>query len=396
MAGWTCNGKAKDNNKYPNQHTSGLHEPYQNFGSECVVCGLTKEQVLGGGDEAAKKIISAIVALAAVLAAAGLGHWFLRPCPIEQQKSGFTCVPAPSPTQSASVPGVQPYRTLADVPDVPNMIVRYGGSTSFAPLRSPAFVQQILQSHPGFNLSYTGALPGEKPGSGSGIRMLIEGQLSVAESSRTLKDEEFEQAKTRGFQLEQIPIAIDGIALYVNRDLQMSGLTATQVKDIFTGRITNWKQVGGPNLEIRPFSRDPQDGGTPEFFQEKVLSEEGFALSIQKNYIQDTTLSLRTVAGTSGGIGYATASEVCNQQTVKVLAIARDENSPFVSPCNGDKVAQGDLANDTYPITRRLFVIIKRDGTLDQKAGIAYANLLLSDEGQQLIQEAGLVPIRTR
>jgi phosphate transport system substrate-binding protein len=225
--------------------------------------------------------------------------------------------------------------------------------------------------------------------------MLIEGQLSFAQSSRSVKDEEFARAKTRGFTLEQIPLAIDGIALYVDPQLSVSRLTVSQVKDIFTGKITNWSQVGGPNLEIKPFSRDPNDGGTPEYFKEKVMSKEAFALSVQP-YMRDTTTLIRQVAKTFGGIAYATASEVCNQSLVRPMPLAKAENQIAVSPCNGKQVNLADFGNGAYPITRRLFVIIRRDGGGDQQAGIAYVNMLLSDEGQQLVEQAGLFPLRTR
>ena len=105
---------------------------------------------------------------------------------------------------------------LADVPHVPSMTVRYGGSTTLAPLRSLEIVSVIEQSHPGFRLIYTIPTYPNKPGSGSGIKMLIDGDLSVAQSSRSLRDEEFAHAKDRGFTLEQVPVAIDSIAVYIH------------------------------------------------------------------------------------------------------------------------------------------------------------------------------------
>lgn len=403
MPSWTCRGVAKDGQQHPNQNPSGPHEPYENFGSDCVICRLTREQVEGGGGKPPVGVLAAAV-MVAIVAALGFGAYKLlapKPCPVGQEKINGVCV-AKTPQNGGEIPppvtpasSISQYRTLAEVPDVPNLTVRYGGSTSFAPLRSPEIEAKILQAHPGFKLSYTEPPPGEKPGSGSGIRMLIEGQLSVAQSSRDLKDEEFERAKTRGFTLEQVAVAIDGIALYVNPQLAIPGLTASQVKDIFTGKITNWSQVGGPNLEIKPFSRNPKDGGTPEFFENQVMSKEPFAASVEP-YVRDTTDSLRKVAGTPGGIGYATASEVCNQSLVKPLPLAKGETQTFISPCNGQQVNLTDFGNDAYPITRRLFVVIRRDGQLDEQAGVAYVNMLLSDEGQQFVEQAGLVPLRTR
>lgn len=95
-----------------------------------------------------------------------------------------------------------------------------------------------------------------------------------------------------------------------------------------------------------------------------------------------------------GGIGYATASEVCNQSTVKSLPIAANTGQTAIFPCNREKPNLNVFLGDQYPISRRLFVIIRQDGTLDEEAGIAYANILLSDEGQELVQQAGMVPLR--
>lgn len=228
--------------------------------------------------------------------------------------------------------------------------------------------------------------------------MLIENQLSFAQSSRPIKDEEYQRAQTRGFKLKDIPVAIDGIAFYVNPELVRQGLkgvTLAQVQNIFTGKIKNWKEAGGPDQAITPFSRNLKAGGTVDFFYEKVLEEQPLGTNAQE--VQDTTHSIRNVARTAGGIGYATASEVINQQTIRSLPLAKDANSSFVSPCADDtctSVNQKDFANDVYPLTRRLFVIIRQDGRLNEQAGVVYANMLLSNEGQKFVEETGFVSIR--
>lgn len=291
--------------------------------------------------------------------------------------------------------GTSGTKTFKDVPNIPGLTVRYGGSTSFATLRSKAIVDKIQAAHPQFVLSYTEPTRPDKPGSGNGIKMLIEGQMSVAQSSRAVKDEEFAKAKDRGITLDQIPVAIDGIAIYVNNQASIQSLTLAQLKDIFTGVVTNWKEVGGADLPIVAVSRDPKDGGTPEYFEEKVMAKAEFAPSVQP-YVRDTTEALRKVAQSPGGISYAAAPEVCNQASVKTLAIAKEAGQPPVVPCDGKKVNKADFSKDVYPITRRLFVVVRKDGKLDEQAGNAYANLLLSDEGQKLVEEAGLVPLRVR
>jgi phosphate transport system substrate-binding protein len=401
MSSWTCDGVPKDGKPHLEQSPPGAHEPYENFGDDCVICRLKREAITGSGS--GKFPIVPIATGAVVLGLLGLGGFFLPKLLSKQVPSSSIPINSPSTpatsssvsTGNGSVTGavVQTFKTLADVPNVPSMTVKYGGSTSFAPLRTEAIVKQILQGHPNFQLVYTEPPAGAKPGSGSGIEMLINSQISVAQSSRSIRDEEFQRAQTRGFGLEAIPIALDGIALYTSQQLSLPSLSRSQVKDIYTGKVTNWKQVGGPDLVIRPFSRDPKDSGTPEFFEESVMAKEPFAASVQP-YTRDTTDTIRKVSAAPGGIGYATASEVCNQRTIKPLPIS-DGAKPAVPPCNGAQVNLQAFSKAEYPITRRLFAVIRRDGKLDEQAGVAYANLLLSDEGQKIVEQAGLAPLRT-
>ncbi len=286
------------------------------------------------------------------------------------------------------------YKTFAEIPNVPQGVFKYGGTTTFAPLQSQAVVSALNQAHPGFQLHYTEPTTG-KPGSDRGLKMLIAGQLSFAQSSRSVKNEEFEQAKARGFTLKQVPVAIDGIAVYVTPQLSLQGLTLSQLKDIFTGKITNWKAVGGPDLKITPFSRNLNAGSTVDFFYEEVLNKEPFDSRVQK--VRDTTDSIRKVARTPGGIGYATASQLIFQPTIRALPLSREANEAFISPfadANASAVNKTAFNNGSYPIIRRLFVVIKKDGGLDENAGLAYVNLLLTDEGQQLVEKVGFVAIR--
>lgn len=289
-------------------------------------------------------------------------------------------------------PNVKLYNTLAEVENVPSGLFNYGGSTTFAPLRSKSVLAAIEGAHPNFRLRYTEPAGG-KPGSGSGISGLTAGELSLAQSSRPLKDAEFKAAQARGISLEQVPVAIDGIAFYVNPTLKVPGLSIDQVADIFTGRVTNWKQVGGPSLPIVPLSRDLKAGGTVDFINEAVLEGKGFGPGVRT--VRDTTESLRKVATTPGGIGYATASEVIGQQTIRSLPLARAGTRNYLAPfTENNAVNEAAFRDGTYPVTRRLFVVIRRDGKLDEQAGAAYANLLLSSEGQKLVEKAGFVPIR--
>lgn len=291
------------------------------------------------------------------------------------------------------------YKTLADVPNVPQGSFKYGGSTSFAPLRSQDIIKAIAKAHPQFKLIYSDPIP-HKHGSGIGIEMLLAGKLSFAQSSRTLKESEILQAQKLGFTLKQIPIAIDGIAFYVNSQIPVSGLSLNQIRDIFTGKITNWKQLGGSNLPITPFSRNPQFSGTADFFKQKVLAGEELAPNVRQ--VETTTDSIRLVAKTPGGIGYATASEVIGQKsvdpmflaTINPLPLSIVDNQDFVPPFNINNkniVNMSAFANGSYPLTRPLFIIIKQNSGIDEQAGRAYTNLLSSKQGQQMIEQAGFV-----
>ncbi|PSB41526.1 hypothetical protein C7B80_30365 [Cyanosarcina cf. burmensis CCALA 770] len=295
------------------------------------------------------------------------------------------------------------YKALAAVPNVPSGTFRYGGSTTFAPLRSPTTVATIAQAQPQFELLYTDPYQ-NRHGSTVGIQMLLTGKLSFAQSSRPIRAAELRQAQQLGFTLEQIPVAIDGVALYANPQVAVTGLTLSQVKDIFTGKIVNWKQLGGSDLPIVPISRDPQVSGTANFLQEKVLAEENFGSNVR--LVNTTTDAIRTVAKTPGGISYATASEAVRQQSIDPISLATISPLPLAAS-NGGFVFPFDLqrknvanttafANGTYPLTRRLYIIVKRDGSVDERAGIAYTNLLFSEEGQQLVEQAGFAPLRLR
>ncbi len=205
----------------------------------------------------------------------------------------------------------------------------------------------------------------------------------------------------------------DIIAIFVNRQLieqGLHGLTLTQVQDIFTGKIRNWKDVANPanwtngvvpELPINPFKRDP-NSGTVEFFKENVLKGD-FGSNVRlvgtgKPNEQSTTPAIRTVRDNRGGISFATVSEVINQEGAYILPIAKENGSSFVSPC-ADKECKAVNTNlitkGLYPseLRREIYVVIKEDGDLDQKAGEAYAKMLRSCEGQKLIKQAGFVPL---
>ena len=292
------------------------------------------------------------------------------------------------------------FASFQEVNNVPSGIFNYGGSTTWAPIRQkvdPA----IKTTWSEYQLRYTNPVVGN-PGSGSGIDMLLKDQLSFSQSSRPLTEKEFEQAQTRGFSLKQIPVAIDGIAVAVNPNLQIPGLTVAQLQDIYTGKITNWKQVDGSDLPIVPYSRNVEEGGTVAFFVNNVLEDKKFGDNLQ--LVKNTTEGIRQVISNPGGIYYATVSEIVHQCKIKALAIGRKQEElispyqkPYVPPSQcpekRNQINNTVLQSGEYPITRRLFVIVKQNGQRDENAGLAYGELLISDQGQELIGQAGFIPV---
>ncbi len=291
--------------------------------------------------------------------------------------------------------------TFTEVKNIPEGNFRYGGSTTFAPIRE-IVDREILEVLPQFQLIYVDPISGT-PGSGKGIEMLVKNQLNLSQSSRSIKENEHKKAQTKGFDLQEIPVAIDGIAIAVHPSLNIAGLTVVQLKEIYTNKITNWQQLGGPNLVIIPYSRNLKDGGTVEFFQENVLDKEPFGNNVQ--YVYSTTPGLQKVRDNRGGIYYASAPELVPQCLIKPLPLGKKVGEwiapyqePYIAPSNCPN--QRNTINKTafqkaiYPLTRNIFVIVKKNGQLDEQAGIAYANLLLTQKGQELIKKAGFVSLR--
>jgi ABC-type phosphate transport system substrate-binding protein len=310
----------------------------------------------------------------------GSSSWSSRP---------VSSVPAAS---SISQPSrIQLHSSMKEVQNVPTGLFNYAGAVTFASINAQTMRNAISQAYPAFRLRYTEPTSG-KPGSTAGIQMLLNSEISFAQSARPLEDGEYSKAKARNLVLEQIPVALDGVAFYVHPGLPVSGLSIDQLRSIFLGRVTNWKQVGGPNLPIVPFSLDPK---LVSMINLVLGSDKDKGLGSNVQLVRDVTSAVRKVASTPGAIGYASASEVARQKTIHPLKLARGGSTQYVNPVLGRNLVNVEaFQNSSYPLTRRLFVVIRRDGTLDEQAGVAYASLLLSNEGQKIIEQSGFVAIR--
>ena len=184
--------------------------------------------------------------------------------------------------------------------------------------------------------------------------------------------------------------------------MNIPGLTLAEIKDIYTGKIANWQEVGGPNLEIIAYSKSPLESGTAEFFQKNILNKETFGTRIET--VTNTTTTLRKVGQEKGAIFYASAPEIIGQCSIEPLAIGREKTeliAPYIEPlippsqcpANRNRINYEVFQNAKYPLTRYLFVIVKQNGLFEEKAGLAYSKLLLTKEGQELIERAGFVAI---
>ena len=285
---------------------------------------------------------------------------------------------------------IQLYNSMKEVPNVPEGTFNYGGGLLLASLTASGTHAAIAKAYPQFHLRYTAPLHGN-PGSGSGIAMLIDGQLSFVVSGRPVEDAEYSKASIHGFRLDQIPFAIDAISFFVHPGVSISGLSVDQLKAIFKGEITNWKQVEGPDLPIVVISLSPQAAAPTKVF----LGPEVNSLSPKAHIVYDSTTAIRTVASTPGAISLGPISLIANQRTVRPLAVASANSKQYVQVITDDgRINAEIIRNSTYPVTRRLFAVIRRDDTPDNVAGVAYANLLLSKEGQTFVEKAGFIPLR--
>ncbi len=285
--------------------------------------------------------------------------------------------------------------------EIPQGVFNYGGSTVWEPIRRK-IDKKITSEIPQFKLRYR-SHPIWNSSSSVGINMLIENKISIAQSSRPLSSLEIKQAKENGIELKQIAVAIDGIAIATHPDLEITGLTIDLLRKIYLGKITNWKEVGGPNLEIVPYSKSPHASGTASHFTKIILDREYIDTNVKLT--TSTSEALKIVATNRGAIFYESATEIIPECSVKAISIGSDARnliSPYqeIPKSSKDCLTKAHTVNNksfqdgSYPLTNTLYVIIKQNGQIEEAAGLAYAQLLLTEAGQKALSEAGFVPIR--
>ncbi|MCK6478779.1 MAG: PstS family phosphate ABC transporter substrate-binding protein [Planctomycetaceae bacterium] len=244
-----------------------------------------------------------------------------------------------------------------------------------------AWAERYRDVKPEVAVSVTGG------GSGVGISALINGNVEIANSSRSLKDSERAQAKAKGIEPVEFVVGHDALAVYVHRSNPLESITLAQLAEIYGegGKIARWEDLGVtvPGAEggkIVRVSRQ-NNSGTYEYFKEAVLGKREYALgSLDMQGSKDV---VDLVARTPGSIGFSGLAYESDK--VRVLKVSGGEGKPGVAP------TVSTALDGTYPIARPLFMY-----TRGQPAGEvrAYLDWILSDAGQRIIQDKGYAPVR--
>ena len=222
-------------------------------------------------------------------------------------------------------------------------------------------------------------------GSGTGLSSLISGTCDIAMSSRNIKEKEIVLAKQKGINPNEIKVALDGLAVVVNPGNPVSKLTLAQLADIFTGRVSNWKELGGKDEKIVVLSREV-NSGTHVYFKEHVLrkndpnSKEEFVAGALM--LSSSQAIADEVAGNTAAVGYYGMGYISKKQ--KPLAIAKDEKSEY------DEPTIENVINGKYPISRPLFLYTNGiPGGLIKK----FVDFILAKEGQDIVLATDFVPV---
>lgn len=246
---------------------------------------------------------------------------------------------------------------------------RIKGSDTVLPV-SQKEAEVFMQKYPKETVTITGG------GSGVGISSLLEGTTDIAQSSRKIKFDEKAKLKANGKDAVELIVAYDALAVIVHPSNPIDRLTREQLDRIFTGKITNWKEVGGPDLKIITYARETSSG-TYEFFKESVLKHKNYKSGIMS--MPATGSVIQSISQTKGAIGYVGLAYL--NPKVKALDISYDQGENYHSP---------ELSTTSdYPIVRPLyFYYVQQDFKNIEK----FINFITSKEGQEIILSIGFIP----
>ena len=235
------------------------------------------------------------------------------------------------------------------------------GSTSMEKVIG-ALSEQFMADNSGVTITY------DATGSGTGIESVSNGSCDIGLSSRALKDTETGLTATT--------VALDGIAIIVNKDCGVDDLTVQQIADIYTGKITNWSEVGGEDLEIACIGRE-SGSGTRDGFETITETKDACVLAQE---LTSTGAVIEAVSSSKNAIGYASLSAVEGKDGIKALTV------------NGVACSEETVLDGSYEI-QRPFVLVTKDGTELSPAAQAFFDFATSKDAAELIRNAGAVPV---
>lgn len=235
------------------------------------------------------------------------------------------------------------------------------------------WAEAYMNANPGQVIMVTGG------GSGTGIAALINGTTDICQASRPMRQPEKLKLRDRYQTMGvETPVARDGVAIYVNDANPVKSLTVAQLRDIYLGTITNWKQVGGNDATILLYGRE-NSSGTYGFVKEEVLGNKDYSDRVQA--LPGTSAVVNAVAKDANGIGYGGAAYA---KGVREMAIRKDEKSPAIGP------SAKSVADGSYALSRYLFFYTRQKPAGDAKK---FVDWVLSPTGQQIVTAVGYYPL---
>ena len=259
---------------------------------------------------------------------------------------------AGAPTASAADPGS----------------ITIDGSTTVGPI-AKAFAEYYMEGHPQVSVTVS------ESGSGNGAKSLINGSCDVADMSRFMKEKEYQAAVEKGVLPVPHVVAMDGIAMIVHPANPVGEITTEQIRDVYMGRITSWRELGGPDLTIVVVSRDT-NSGTYETFEKLAMQKQKMAASVE--YLGSNGAVRQKVQASRAAIGYVGLGFV--DRSVKPLLV------------DGVAATPRTVATGTYPIARPLFMFT--DGYPKPGSHLhAFVTLHLTPTGQEIVEAIGFVPV---
>lgn len=247
-------------------------------------------------------------------------------------------------------------------------ILQIDGSTTVGPI-GDAFAEAFMGMYPSVSITV------KKTGSGDGAAALVDGRCDIAMMSRFMKEQEFKTAVEKGILPVAHVIAMDGICVVVHASNPVKELTTEQVRNIYLGKITNWKELGGPDRKIVPISRDTSSG-TYETFHELVMKKEKMAANVE--YVNANPQAHARVKSTEGAIGYVGLGFV--DMNVKAVKI------------DGVMPSRQTIAQGKYPISRPLFLFTNGYPKLGSMTYL-FCTFYLTEKGQEIIEAKHFIPV---